>query len=292
MGATSRNCHGELPRRGRGCALRYRLTSRSGGNEKGGTRPSSIPWQEVPSVRAKVALLTGVTGQDGAYLARFLLKNGYIVHGMKRRLSSFNTRRVDKLYVDRHEGVTSILHALGDLTDATNIIRLIQGIKTQGDLQPRSSKPRSSSCSAISPRLGRSSAGATRSVSSSPRRRWSKTTGAPRAATMAQRQATEPAGQLAWHTLGYSQDTLYMSETRPAWIDPPYDLSAKPVGGRTGGMVGAAIVRRLASESYEVISLPNQAVRVYVGGPARDRIPLSAVALSATVAACWSILEM
>jgi GDPmannose 4,6-dehydratase len=80
-------------------------------------------------VRAKVALITGVTGQDGAHLARFLLQNGYIVHGMKRRSSSFNTGRVDDLYVDPHEGLTSFFMHFGDLTDATNIIRLVQEIQ-------------------------------------------------------------------------------------------------------------------------------------------------------------------
>ena len=74
----------------------------------------------------KVALITGVTGQDGAYLAEFLLAKGYIVHGVKRRSSSFNTGRVDHLYHDPHEqGVTFFLH-FGDVTDATNIIRIVQ----------------------------------------------------------------------------------------------------------------------------------------------------------------------
>jgi len=80
-------------------------------------------------VPAKVALITGVTGQDGAYLARLLLQNGYIVHGIKRRSSSINTGRVDELYVDPHEGVTNFFMHYGDLTDSTNIIRLIQDIK-------------------------------------------------------------------------------------------------------------------------------------------------------------------
>lgn len=79
----------------------------------------------------KVALITGVTGQDGAYLARFLLGKGYIVHGLKRRSSSFNTERVDDLYVDPHEGETSFFLHYGDLTDATNLIRIIQ--ETQPD---------------------------------------------------------------------------------------------------------------------------------------------------------------
>ena len=73
-----------------------------------------------------VALITGVTGQDGAYLAEFLLKKGYVVHGVKRRSSSFNTGRVDHLYADPHElGVRFFMH-YGDMTDATNLIRLVQ----------------------------------------------------------------------------------------------------------------------------------------------------------------------
>jgi len=77
----------------------------------------------------KVALITGVTGQDGAYLAELLLAKGYIVHGVKRRSSSFNTERVDDIYVDPHErGARFFLH-YGDLTDATNLIRLVQETK-------------------------------------------------------------------------------------------------------------------------------------------------------------------
>jgi GDPmannose 4,6-dehydratase len=77
----------------------------------------------------KVALITGVTGQDGAYLAELLLEKGYVVHGVKRRSSSFNTERVDDIYVDPHEaGARFFLH-YGDLTDATNLIRLVQETK-------------------------------------------------------------------------------------------------------------------------------------------------------------------
>ncbi|PYF75464.1 GDP-mannose 4,6-dehydratase [Pedobacter nutrimenti] len=79
----------------------------------------------------KVALITGVTGQDGAYLTEFLLKKGYFVHGLKRRSSLFNTDRIDHLYQDQHEnGVNFKLH-FGDLTDSTNLIRIIQ--ETQPD---------------------------------------------------------------------------------------------------------------------------------------------------------------
>src|SRR5205085_7382095 len=78
---------------------------------------------------AKTALITGVTGQDGAYLAEFLLAKGYLVHGIKRRSSSFNTARLDHLIHDPHEtGVSFYLH-YGDLTDATNVIRIVQETK-------------------------------------------------------------------------------------------------------------------------------------------------------------------
>src|SRR5438094_8024341 len=74
----------------------------------------------------KVALITGATGQDGAYLAELLLGRGYIVHGIKRRSSSFNTGRVDHLYQDPHDaGLRFVLH-YGDMTDATNLIRIVQ----------------------------------------------------------------------------------------------------------------------------------------------------------------------
>ena len=78
---------------------------------------------------SKVALITGVTGQDGAFLAEFLLKKGYIVHGVKRRASLFNTDRIDHLYQDPHvEHRNFVLH-YGDLTDSTNLIRIIQEVK-------------------------------------------------------------------------------------------------------------------------------------------------------------------
>jgi GDPmannose 4,6-dehydratase len=80
---------------------------------------------------SKVALITGITGQDGAYLAEFLLEKGYIVHGIKRRTSLFNTDRIDHLYQDRHEqGVRFFLHH-GDMTDSSSLIRIIQ--QTQPD---------------------------------------------------------------------------------------------------------------------------------------------------------------
>jgi GDPmannose 4,6-dehydratase len=80
---------------------------------------------------SKVALITGVTGQDGAYLAELLLGKGYIVHGIKRRSSSFNTGRVDHLHVDPHERETRFHLHYRDLTDATNLIRIVQ--ETQPD---------------------------------------------------------------------------------------------------------------------------------------------------------------
>src|SRR5580704_13683135 len=74
----------------------------------------------------RTALITGITGQDGALLAELLLNKGYSVHGIKRRSSSFNTGRVDHLYVDPHqEGARFVMH-YGDLTDATNLIRIVQ----------------------------------------------------------------------------------------------------------------------------------------------------------------------
>jgi GDPmannose 4,6-dehydratase len=78
---------------------------------------------------AKTALITGVTGQDGAYLAESLLKKGYIVHGIKRRSSMFNTHRIDHLYKDFHEGKTNFHLHFGDLTDSTNIIRIAQEVQ-------------------------------------------------------------------------------------------------------------------------------------------------------------------
>ena len=77
----------------------------------------------------KVALITGVTGQDGAYLAESLLARGYVVHGIKRRASSFNTDRVDHLYQDPHQENRNFILHYGDLTDATNLIRIVQQVQ-------------------------------------------------------------------------------------------------------------------------------------------------------------------
>ena len=76
----------------------------------------------------KKALITGITGQDGSYLAELLLKKGYEVHGIKRRSSSFNTKRIDHLYQDPHESDPKLILHYGDLTDSTNLIRIIQQI--------------------------------------------------------------------------------------------------------------------------------------------------------------------
>lgn len=94
--------------------------------------PRAGPGQPAPALcgrsvmTQKVALITGVTGQDGAYLAEHLLAKGYVVHGVKRRSSSFNTERVDHLYLDPLESETNFFMHYGDLTDATNLIRLVQ----------------------------------------------------------------------------------------------------------------------------------------------------------------------
>ena len=77
----------------------------------------------------KKALITGITGQDGSYLAELLLEKGYEVHGIKRRASSFNTSRIDHLYQDPHEDDPRLVLHYGDLTDSTNLIRIIQQVQ-------------------------------------------------------------------------------------------------------------------------------------------------------------------
>ena len=74
----------------------------------------------------KVALITGISGQDGSYLTELLLEKGYIVHGIKRRASSFNTQRLDHLYQDAHVGDVRLKLHYGDLSDTSNLIRIIQ----------------------------------------------------------------------------------------------------------------------------------------------------------------------
>src|SRR5581483_3511194 len=81
------------------------------------------------SMTKRVALITGITGQDGSYLAELLLEKGYEVHGIKRRSSSFNTERVDHLYQDPHLSDVHFHLHYGDLTDATNLIRVMQEVQ-------------------------------------------------------------------------------------------------------------------------------------------------------------------
>src|ERR1700743_1403619 len=108
------------------------------GAQGGGCAPSSCFWavpalvgenMAVQDSKRRVALITGVTGQDGAYLSEYLLGLGYTVHGIKRRSSSFNTARVDHLYEDPHHGNVPFLLHYGDMTDSTNLIRLVQQIR-------------------------------------------------------------------------------------------------------------------------------------------------------------------
>ena len=82
------------------------------------------------SLATKTALITGITGQDGSYLAELLLEKGYEVHGIKRRASNFNTTRIDHLYQDPHETNPRLILHYGDLTDSSNLVRLI------GQIQP------------------------------------------------------------------------------------------------------------------------------------------------------------
>src|SRR6516164_5620244 len=94
-----------------------------------GLSKSNSPLGRMEFMAKRVALITGVTGQDGAYLAEFLLNKGYVVHGLKRRSSSFNTGRVDHLYQDPHEQEVNFALHYGDLTDATNLIRIVQEVQ-------------------------------------------------------------------------------------------------------------------------------------------------------------------
>jgi GDPmannose 4,6-dehydratase len=93
--------------------------------------PTMIPAQATQKVAPKVALITGITGQDGSYLAEFLLEKGYIVHGIKRRASSLNTQRIDHVYQDPHIAHANLKLHYGDLSDTSNLIRIIQ--ETQPD---------------------------------------------------------------------------------------------------------------------------------------------------------------
>ena len=83
----------------------------------------------MPTLPPKTAVITGITGQDGSYLAELLLEKGYQVHGIKRRASSFNTGRIDHLYQDPHDSNPRLTLHYGDLTDSTNLIRIIQQVQ-------------------------------------------------------------------------------------------------------------------------------------------------------------------
>lgn len=87
------------------------------------------PYEHNGNPMTKTALITGITGQDGSYLAELLLEKGYVVHGIKRRASSFNTDRIDHLYQDPHEQNPRLVLHYGDLTDSTNLIRIVQQIQ-------------------------------------------------------------------------------------------------------------------------------------------------------------------
>jgi len=93
-----------------------------------GERPMSFNPSSV-DCRGRIALITGITGQDGSYLAELLLEKGYVVHGIKRRSSSFNTSRIDHLYQDPHEVDPRLVLHYGDLTDSTNLIRIIEQVQ-------------------------------------------------------------------------------------------------------------------------------------------------------------------
>ena len=90
---------------------------------------SSVAMPPLVSSSHKTALITGVTGQDGRYLAELLLDKGYKVHGIKRRSSSFNTSRIDHLYQDPHDADPRLVLHYGDLTDSSNLIRIIQQVQ-------------------------------------------------------------------------------------------------------------------------------------------------------------------
>ena len=87
--------------------------------------------QLAQNPRQKIALITGITGQDGSYLAEFLLDKQYIVHGIKRRSSSFNTERIDHLYIDPHISNSNFILHYGDLTDTSNLVRIIQQVQPE-----------------------------------------------------------------------------------------------------------------------------------------------------------------
>jgi GDPmannose 4,6-dehydratase len=115
---------------GAGCHLRRSsIAAWPRGCFSRGPASSGLFLHEEGCVLARIALITGITGQDGAYLAEFLLAKGYTVHGVKRRASSFNTDRIDHLYQDPHEKDVRLKLHYGDLTDSTNLIRIIQEVQ-------------------------------------------------------------------------------------------------------------------------------------------------------------------
>src|ERR1700682_6356207 len=93
-----------------------------------GARAAFNPKDEGHTMKRKVALITGITGQDGSYLAELLLAKGYEVHGIKRRSSLFNTDRIDHLYSDPHVADRKLFLHYGDLTDSTSILRIVQRV--------------------------------------------------------------------------------------------------------------------------------------------------------------------
>src|SRR5688500_322414 len=120
-------------------AWRRQLSAMSCRTIRGAAWPNGSPIppeasrnpERLAHMSEKVAFITGITGQDGAYLADFLLGRGYIVHGVKRRSSLLNTERIDYLYRDRHDaGVRLFLH-YGDMTDSTNLLRLLGEIRSE-----------------------------------------------------------------------------------------------------------------------------------------------------------------
>src|SRR6185312_7151185 len=110
---------------------RLRLLNTGGGlgSKLGEASDLQNSHQDIKKSSMKRALISGITGQDGAYLAEFLLAKGYEVHGIKRRASSFNTDRIDHLYQDPHDPERRLFLHYGDLTDATNLIRIVQQVQ-------------------------------------------------------------------------------------------------------------------------------------------------------------------
>ena len=111
---------------------------------------SILPTSQEKKMSEKVALITGITGQDGSYLAELLLEKGYVVHGIIRRASTFNTSRIDHIYEDPHYDDAKLFLHYGDLTDSTALIKLLYRIKP--DERSRSPQmPTNQHCSASTP---------------------------------------------------------------------------------------------------------------------------------------------